>query len=83
MLWLQHNQRLQWLIHLLETFEPGTDNKSFAEKELIHADAKIGNNTIVYPGAVVMDGAEIGENCILYPNSVIEKNAKIGDQYRC
>ncbi|MDD3662945.1 MAG: UDP-3-O-(3-hydroxymyristoyl)glucosamine N-acyltransferase [Candidatus Pacebacteria bacterium] len=58
-------------------------NKFFIKEEkiqntLISPNAKIGKNTKIYPGVVVMDGVDIGDNCIINPNVVIYKNVKIG-----
>lgn len=44
----------------------------------IEADVQIGNDTIVYPGAMLRGNTEIGSNCIIGMNSSIT-NSKIGD----
>lgn len=35
---------------------------------------KIGNNTIIYSGAVIIGNIEIGESCVIGANSVVTKN---------
>lgn len=44
----------------------------------IEADVQIGNDTIVYPGAMLRGNTEIGSNCVIGMNSSIT-NSKIGD----
>ena len=44
----------------------------------IEADVQIGNDTIVYPGAMLRGNTTIGSNCIIGMNSSIT-NSKIGD----
>lgn len=42
-------------------------------------DTVIGENTVVYPGAVIYAGVEIGKNCLIGCNVVIRDGCKIGD----
>lgn len=44
----------------------------------IDGDAKIGKDTIIYPGTILEGAVEIGENCTIGPNSKIT-NAIIGN----
>lgn len=32
---------------------------------------KIGRNTIVHPGALILDGCEVGENCVIHSGAVV------------
>ena len=45
----------------------------------IDGDAKIGKDTIIYPGTILEGAVEIGENCTIGPNSKIT-NAIIGNE---
>ena len=42
-------------------------------------DTVIGENTVVYPGAVIYAGVVIGKNCLICSNSVIREGCVIGD----
>lgn len=44
-----------------------------------YEDAIIGENTVVYPGAVIYAGAKIGKNCLICNNSLIREGCVIGD----
>lgn len=44
----------------------------------IHS-AKIGNNTLIGMGAIILDGVEIGENCLVAAGSVVTPKSKFGD----
>lgn len=41
--------------------------------------ARIGENTLIMPGAVIADEVTIGNNCLIYPNVVIYPNTHIGN----
>ncbi len=45
----------------------------------IHPLAKIGEGSVIYPGAFIGQDVEIGKNCIIGPNSVITNGCFIGD----
>jgi len=44
-----------------------------------YQDTVIGENTVVYPGAVIYAGVVIGRNCLICSNSVIREGCVIGD----
>ncbi|TMW69958.1 bifunctional UDP-N-acetylglucosamine diphosphorylase/glucosamine-1-phosphate N-acetyltransferase GlmU [Alteribacter natronophilus] len=44
----------------------------------IHAEVKIGKDTLIYPGTVIEGPTEIGDQCVIGPHTEI-KNARIGD----
>ncbi|MDR0820294.1 MAG: bifunctional UDP-N-acetylglucosamine diphosphorylase/glucosamine-1-phosphate N-acetyltransferase GlmU [Endomicrobium sp.] len=50
-----------------------------ADNVYISYDAKIGGDTVVYPGAFIDTGVSIGKNCIVKGTSYIS-NSKIGDE---
>ncbi len=50
-----------------------------ADNVYISYDAKIGGDTVVYPGAFIDTGVSIGKNCIIKGASYIS-NSKIGDE---
>ncbi|GHT07856.1 bifunctional protein GlmU [Endomicrobiia bacterium] len=50
-----------------------------ADNVYISYDAKIGGDTVVYPGAFIDVGVSIGKNCIIRGASYIS-NSKIGDE---
>ncbi|GAF66520.1 N-acetylglucosamine-1-phosphate uridyltransferase [Bacillus sp. TS-2] len=45
----------------------------------ISFDAKIGQDTVIYPGTMIQGDVIIGENCIIGPNSEL-KNCQIGNR---
>ncbi|KYG33297.1 bifunctional UDP-N-acetylglucosamine diphosphorylase/glucosamine-1-phosphate N-acetyltransferase GlmU [Alkalihalobacillus trypoxylicola] len=45
----------------------------------ISSDAKIGQDTVIYPGTMIQGDVIIGENCIIGPNSEL-KNCQIGNR---
>ncbi|NEU32542.1 bifunctional UDP-N-acetylglucosamine diphosphorylase/glucosamine-1-phosphate N-acetyltransferase GlmU [bacterium LRH843] len=45
----------------------------------ISADAKIGQDTVVYPGVMIKGKTEVGSHCVIEANTEI-KDSKIGDQ---
>lgn len=45
---------------------------------IVHG-AKVGNNTMIGMGAVVMNGAEIGENCIVAAGALVTEKTKVPD----
>ncbi|MFC0190371.1 bifunctional UDP-N-acetylglucosamine diphosphorylase/glucosamine-1-phosphate N-acetyltransferase GlmU [Fictibacillus aquaticus] len=49
------------------------------ENTYISADAEIGNDTVIYPGTVILGAAKIGSENIIGPSSEI-KDSTIGDQ---
>ncbi len=54
--------------------------KPFASaKNLISSTSKIGENTIIQPGAFVGNNVVIGKNCIIHANVSIYDNTVIGD----
>jgi len=46
----------------------------------IGPDVKVGQNSIVYPGVVVLQGSSVGDDCVLYPNVSIRENCQVGDR---
>jgi UDP-3-O-[3-hydroxymyristoyl] glucosamine N-acyltransferase len=52
--------------------------RTFSEKA-ISVQAKIGEGTVVMPGAFVGDRVAIGRNCVIHPNVVIYDNCVIGN----
>ncbi|MCL2484650.1 MAG: bifunctional UDP-N-acetylglucosamine diphosphorylase/glucosamine-1-phosphate N-acetyltransferase GlmU [Endomicrobia bacterium] len=48
------------------------------ENVFVSCDAKIGEDTIIYPGVFISNGVSIGKNCVVQGTSFI-KNSKIGD----
>lgn len=52
------------------------DNVTIGHKALIHG-CKIGNNTLIGMGAIVLDGAEVGEYTLLAGGSLVPPNKKI------
>lgn len=45
----------------------------------IHAEARLGQNANIAPGATICRGAVLGDNCTLYPGSFIGDEAQVGD----
>lgn len=50
-----------------------------SHNEMIHSEAKIGEDTILYPNVFVGKNVTIGKRCIIYPNVTIYPNTTIGD----
>ena len=48
------------------------------EITIIEDDVEIGNDTVIYPGAILSGKTKIGKNCLLYGNTRI-KDSVIGD----
>ncbi|MFH0964935.1 MAG: UDP-3-O-(3-hydroxymyristoyl)glucosamine N-acyltransferase [Planctomycetota bacterium] len=46
---------------------------------VVQPGARIGTNTIIYPGVYVGHYARIGRNCLIYPRVVIREHVRIGD----
>jgi bifunctional UDP-N-acetylglucosamine pyrophosphorylase / glucosamine-1-phosphate N-acetyltransferase len=44
----------------------------------ISADTKVGKDTVILPGTIILGETEIGEGCLIGPNTEI-KDAKVGD----
>lgn len=44
-----------------------------------YVDTEIGENTVVYPGAVIYASVKIGKNCLICSNTVIREGCTIGD----
>jgi len=51
-------------------------NVTVGHKALLHA-CRIGNNTLIGMGAIILSGAEIGEGCIIAAGSVVRENERI------
>lgn len=47
----------------------------------ISPDAKIGKDTVIYPGTILKEGVVIGEDCQIGPNTMIQ-NSVIGDHVK-
>ncbi|MDR1696007.1 MAG: bifunctional UDP-N-acetylglucosamine diphosphorylase/glucosamine-1-phosphate N-acetyltransferase GlmU [Endomicrobium sp.] len=62
---------------VLELFENGVTLIN-PKNTYISYDAKIGADTVIYPGAFISDGVSVGKNCIIQGTSFI-KDSKIGD----
>jgi len=45
----------------------------------IHPSAKLGQNVVIHPFAVVCEQAVIGDRCILYPHVFLGPHARLGD----
>jgi len=50
-----------------------------AASATISADAKIGEGTVIQPGAMVLQDVVIGSNCFIHPNVVIGSGSRIGN----
>lgn len=50
-----------------------------SDKAFIHASAKIGENTHIYPFVYIGENVTIGNNCIIYPNVTINAHCIIGN----
>ncbi|MCL2390050.1 MAG: bifunctional UDP-N-acetylglucosamine diphosphorylase/glucosamine-1-phosphate N-acetyltransferase GlmU [Endomicrobia bacterium] len=48
------------------------------ENTYVSYDAKIGSDTVIYPGAFISNGVSIGKSCVIQGTSFI-KNSQIGD----
>lgn len=51
------------------------DNVTVGHRAIVHG-AKIGNNSLIGMGSIVLDGAEIGEHCLVGAGSLITSNKK-------
>src|SRR5258708_1301996 len=49
-------------------------------KQPVEETAKIGAETVVYPGCFIGHNVRIGEKCLLYPNVVLREDTQIGDR---
>ena len=54
------------------------DNVTVGHKALVHG-CKIGNNSLVGMGAIVLNGAEIGEYCMIAAGALVTQNKKFPD----
>lgn len=54
------------------------DNVVIGHGAIVHA-CKIGSNSIIGMGAIILSGAEIGSNCIIGAGSVVTEGTKIPD----
>ncbi len=62
-------------------FESGThiaDDVVVGHSAIVHG-CKIGSNTIIGMGAIILSGVEIGRNCIIGAGSVVTEGTKIPD----
>jgi len=66
-------------INLLNLFDKSKSFEQSNTDSLVHPKSKIGENTLIYPGAIVMQGAQIGDNCVIFPGAIIEYECKIGN----
>ena len=46
----------------------------------IGPDCKVGKNTTLYPGVVLLKNVSIGDDCILYPNVSIREDCTVGSR---
>ena len=54
------------------------DNVTVGHNALVHG-CKIGNNSLVGMGAIVLNGAEIGEYCMIAAGALVKQNKKFPD----
>lgn len=54
------------------------DNVTIGHGAILHG-CKVGDNTLVGMGSIIMDGAEIGSNCIIGAGTLITQNKRIPD----
>ena len=54
------------------------DYVTVGHNAILHG-CRIGDNSLIGMGAVVMDGTEIGKNCLIAAGSLVLKNQKIPD----
>ncbi|MCF8464724.1 MAG: UDP-3-O-(3-hydroxymyristoyl)glucosamine N-acyltransferase [Flavobacteriales bacterium] len=52
---------------------------SFATNEMVSSSAKIGEGTLIMPGAFIGRNAQIGTNCVIHPNVTIYDGCSIGN----
>ena len=52
------------------------DNVVIGHRAIIHS-AKVGSNTIIGMGAILLNGVKVGENCIIGAGSVVTENTEI------
>ncbi len=53
--------------------------QGISQRAMVHADASIGEGTMVHPFVVVEAGARVGKGCQLYPGVWIGPDASVGD----
>lgn len=53
-----------------------SDDVVIGHRAIIHS-AKVGTNTIIGMGAILLNGVKIGENCIIGAGSVVTENTEI------
>jgi acetyltransferase-like isoleucine patch superfamily enzyme len=58
---------------------PGKKKVRIHKTAIVSRAAKIGEGTVVWAFAQVMDGAVIGKNCVLGNGVYIDRNVRIGD----
>lgn len=54
------------------------NNVTIGHRAIVHG-AKIGDNSLVGMGAIVLDGAEIGEHCLVGAGALVTSNKKFED----
>lgn len=54
------------------------NNVTVGHRAIVHG-AKIGDNSLVGMGAIVLDGAEIGEHCLIGAGALVTSNKKFED----
>jgi UDP-3-O-[3-hydroxymyristoyl] glucosamine N-acyltransferase len=59
------------IVHHFVTFTP--------QNTAIHADAKIGEGTVIQPNVFIGENVSIGKNCIIHANVSIYANTEIGN----
>ena len=55
-------------------------NVKIGPKSVIYEGVKIGDNTTLHAGVVIMSDAIIGSECIFYPNVVVQDRCNIGNR---
>ncbi len=82
----------QWLLPSERPFEGVHSSAIVSEGALLAADvaigawtfvdagAKIGENTVVFPGCYLGRDCEVGSDCVVYPGVVIYQGVTIGDR---
>ena len=78
---IHKNSNIQDLsvIHTDEGFDTIIEEGvSVGHRAIVHG-AKVGKNSLIGMGAILMNGAEIGKNCIIGAGSVITENTRIPD----
>jgi len=67
----------QAYVHPSASVHPGA---SVAPLAYVGPGAVIGNNTVVFPGVVILKEVRIGDDCIIYPNVSIREFCTIGNR---